>query len=168
MIKAMPGKESSDYRLYLEQRLKSEDEKYITLSNQLNILTTSINGQFIALNDRVDLMSNTLSEIKTQTKITNGRVTDLEEFQEEVDDIIKEREVKCPNVKKITDVSNRIEKLETRLENVMFFAKNPKIFIGIIVFLVMASIASTVIYYNSLKDTIKSLQKNTSYVEQLK
>lgn len=164
----MPGTEQSDYRLYLEQRLKAEDDKYIALSTQLAALTTSINAQFIALNDGMATMNKTLGDIKGQTTLTNGRVNDLEEFQEEIENVLEEREVKCPNVKRINDVSNRIEKLETRLENVMFFAKNPKIFIGIVVFLVMASIASTIIYYNSLKNTIESLQKNTSYVEQLK
>jgi hypothetical protein len=164
----MPGKDSNDYRLYVEARLRAEDEKHLALTTQVTALTTSINAQFIALNDRVDVINRTLHEIKTQTTLTNGRVNDLEEFQEDTEKVIEERSEKCPNLGKINEALSKINKLEGSLGDIMFFARKPKLFIAIIAFVVIAAIASTLIYYNSLRNSLNELHQQLSNVELVK
>lgn len=61
--------DSSDYRLYLEERFEG--------------LTKLIDAQFDNIHDRFELQDTILASIKEQTVLTNGRVTDLERYRDE-------------------------------------------------------------------------------------
>jgi len=80
---------SEDYRLYLETRFDS--------------LTTSMNGQFEEIHDRLD-------KIEIQTSRTNGNVTHLEkEIEEQEKELIKHAS-SCPKGKEIQDIHDAMIK----------------------------------------------------------
>lgn len=109
-------------------------------------LTTLINAQFGTVHV-------TLDSIKKDTTLTNGRVTRVEDELEEFKDIaykaiaegkhiIDTRVTDCPNIQRFEKMEGRMEKLEGKLEDAMFFIRHPKLFVGIIVFFVLASLFS--------------------------
>jgi hypothetical protein len=166
--------DSSDYRLYLEERF--------------NGLNTSMNAHFMNVKD-------TLDSIKKDTGLTNSRVNhleiDLQALEEKANKaiaygnhVIDSRVTECPNLKRFEKLEVKMEGLESKLENdvneardefradskvlketlqdAMFFVRHPKMFVGIIVFFVLVSIYS--IYesghlrgiLNSTKDDIEA------------
>lgn len=116
------------YRLYLAQKFDNLDEKF-------KAQNTLINAQFGGLND-------TLKLIHEEAKKTNSRINKLEEYKDYAQGVIDKRPVECPNLKKMNATEDRIEKLEKKLEDAMFFVRHPKLFIGIIVFFVIMSLAT--------------------------
>lgn len=54
-----------------------------TIFNRLDRLEDNLRGDVKDLRQNLDAVSNDLREVKTQTQITNGRVSILEETQEE-------------------------------------------------------------------------------------
>ena len=128
---------SKDYKEMIDRRFKD--------------LTTLINAQF-------DTVHVTLDSIKKDTALTNGRVTELEDNLEEFKEIgykaiadgkhiVDSRVTECPNIQRFEKLEGKMEKLEGKLEDAMFFIRHPKLFIGIIVFFVLASLFS--IYENA-------------------
>jgi len=100
----------------------------------------------------------TLDRIEKQTKETNGRVTELEgnlvEADKRIDDavawgrhVVDTRVTNCPNIKRFEALETAMEKLHTKLEDAMFFIRHPKVFIGAMVVLVLAAIATIVKEY---------------------
>lgn len=89
--------------------------------DKFTILTTLVNAHFIAVDER-------LAEIERQTKATNGRVTELEKGQ--IKHIID-----CP-------VLSKVQKINDDLEDYRVVLKHPRIFIGVIVFLVIIALAT--------------------------
>jgi len=103
-------------------------------------------------------MHETLERIEGQTKLTNGRVTDLEKELDKVDErltgavkwgkhVVDTRVTNCPNVKRFEKLEAKMEALHDKLEDAMFFIRHPKVFIGAIVVLVIAAIATIVKEY---------------------
>jgi hypothetical protein len=100
----------------------------------------------------------TLDRIEKQTLATNGRITEVEvnvdELEKKVDEAVKygnhiidTRATNCPNIKRFEALEGRMETLHKQLEDAMFFIRHPKVFIGSIVVLVIAAIATIVKEY---------------------
>lgn len=86
----------------------TKDEKEL-IDEKFKGLHTLLNARFENIDDRLD-------RIETQTTKTNGRVNELE--KKELTHIMT-----CPQTKKIEDIN-------TRLEDVYFVLKYPKLFIS--------------------------------------
>jgi len=102
---------SQDYRLYLE-------------------------GQFKSLNKSLDSLMGTVEDIKKQTTLTNSRVTHLEEFKVIGEEAIRTR-VQPEDFKR---VERKLDCMELEFRDVGFFARHPKMFVGLIVVLVVLSL----------------------------
>jgi len=100
----------------------------------------------------------TLDRIEKQTKETNGRVTELEgelgRADKRINDavawgrhVVDTRVTNCPNIKRFEKLENAMEGLHKKLEDAMFFIRHPKVFIGAIVVLVLAAIATIIKEY---------------------
>jgi hypothetical protein len=136
----MPG--SEDYRKYLEEKFegfsKLMNAQFINVHDKLDTQDKKLDVQ----DRKLDAQDEVLKSIKTQVIKTNGTVQEHEKFKTYAKDIIDRRPIDCPNLDKMNDSSTRIGQLEKKLEDVMFFVKHPKLFVGIIVFLVLVSIAT--------------------------
>ena len=100
----------------------------------------------------------TLDRIENQTRLTNGRVTDTEKvvevLEKKVDKavswgkhVMDTRVTNCPNLKRFEVLEDAMEKLNVKLQDAMFFIRHPKVFIGAIVVLVLAAIATIIKEY---------------------
>jgi hypothetical protein len=119
--------DSSDYRLYLDEKFKG--------------LTTSMNGQFMEVHERLD-------KIDLQTSKTNERVSELE--LEKIKHIIT-----CPQIPKI-------EKINTNLEDYRVFLRHPKLIIAGLVLLIALSavgLFSTSLNRLIINRGVKSIEK---------
>jgi hypothetical protein len=112
---------SEDYRKYLEEKF--------------NGFHSLMDAQFIIVNDKLELIHN-------EAKKTNGRINKLEEYKDYAQKVIDRRPTECPNLEKMNKTEDRIEILEKKLEDAMFFVRHPKLFIGVIVFFVLMSLAT--------------------------
>jgi len=146
----MAEKKDSDYRLYLEEKFSG--------------LASHMNAQFINVND-------TLLVIKDQTTRTNSRVNHLEDdlkgLEEKADKaiahgnhIIDTRVTDCPNIERFKSCESKIEEINNKFEDAMFFVRHPKLFIGVIVVFVILTLAS--VYENA---SLKALFKKSSETE---
>ena len=144
--------DSKDYRLYLDQRFDG--------------LNTLMNAHFINVKDTLDAIK-TQTE-KTNGRVTEVE-DDLKAFKEIANKaiadgkhVIDSRVTECPNIKRFEKLEIKMEGLEHKLEtdvkdaqnefradskilketlqDAMFFIRHPKVFMGIIVFFVLASI----------------------------
>lgn len=107
-----------------------------------------LDERFKGINDKLD-------RIEEHVKVTNGRVTRLEDEKLKLQHYIDTHPVTCPNLDKIKDATNRIDILEKKLEDAMFFVRHPKLFIAGISLIVILSIA-TFLTNNPLKVFDKS------------
>lgn len=129
--------DSPDYRKYLEERF--------------NGLNTSLNANFITVHDKFDDISKTLEKIEDHTAKTNGRVSNIENWRVHVDEVIKSRGEKSEEiVERIEAVEKKMENLEEKLSDAFFFIRHPKLFVGILVVVVLLTLA-TFITNNPLK-----------------
>ena len=112
---------------------------------------TYLEFQFKTLHD-------TLDRIERQTIKTNGRVTEVEvevdNLETKVDEeisyanhVIDTRTTNCPNISRFEKLEAKMEALKTQLEDAMFFIRHPKVFVGAIVVLVIAAIATIIKEY---------------------
>lgn len=103
-------------------------------------------------------MHETLERIEKQTILTNGRVTETEKcidtLEKKVDDavnygrhVIDTRVTNCPHIKRFEKLEGKMEALKTQLQDAMFFIRHPKLFVGAIVVLVLAAIATIIKEY---------------------
>ena len=106
----------------------------------------------------------------------NSRIGKLEDYREYVQGVIDKRPVDCPHIprfeqceKDIKSTKNNfdeaIKKVEKSLEDVLFFVRHPKLFIGLLVTLVILTLAS-IVEQNPFD--IFSKDKNTNKIEQTK
>jgi hypothetical protein len=102
--------------------------------------------KFNGLNQKLDF-------IKEQTLKTNGRVNDTEHKLERLSDrvdaaikygnhVIDTRSTNCPNVEVMKNTDRKIEDLKKSIEDITFFNRHPKLMVGIIVVLVVLSLAT--------------------------
>jgi len=93
----------------------------------------------------------TLERIEDQTRLTNGRVNELEkELDQAVEwgrNVVDTRVTNCPNIKRFEKLEAQMETLHIKLEDAMFFIRHPKLFIGTLVVLVLAAIATIIKEY---------------------
>lgn len=115
--------DSNDYRLYLEEKF---------------------DGLRTYMDDHFELINGKLSNIEIQVTKTNGRVTDLEKYRDYAQGVIDKRPTECPNIKRFEKLEAKLEVFEQKLEDVMFFIRHPKLFIGTVVVLVILSLFAVV------------------------
>jgi len=100
----------------------------------------------------------TLDRIEKQTLMTNGRVNEVEEelarLDRKVNDaiqhgnhVIDTRTTNCPNIPRFEKLEASMDKLHEQLQDAMFFVRHPKLFIGAIVIVVIASILTIIKEY---------------------
>lgn len=149
--------DSPDYRLYLGKCIADLDKTVSDLKEdrkdmheKLDKLITSISDQLVEL-----------KLIKSQTTLTNSRVSHLEE---ERDKYIATRvdQSMLSNVKaEIDSVSAKVEIIDRDLLEVWFFKKYPKVFIGILTAAVLATLGIS--YFN--KRDMKEIRTKVNYIE---
>ena len=158
---------SEDYRKYLEEKFegfgKLMNAQFINVHDKLDAQDKKLDAQ----DRKLDAQDEVLKAIKIQVVKTNGTVQEHERFKDYAQKIIDKRPTECPNLEKISDTSDRIGKLEQKLEDAMFFIRHPKLFVGIIVVCVLLVVATVV--SNIMKSPLNKLgNKLPVQTEQLK
>jgi predicted RNase H-like nuclease (RuvC/YqgF family) len=130
--------DQSDYRLYLKtefdgihsaiEKLSGTVDKLVETTNDIKVQTTKTNNKVIHLEeDLTDLENEVEKDMEWAHNIVDNRTT-----------------TSCPNLKAISDSAKKIETLEDGLKDVNFFVRHPKLFLGVLVVLVILSIASII------------------------
>ena len=128
------------------------------LGGNTKLYMTDQSDYRIYLDLQFKTIHDTLDRIEKQTMRTNGRVTEAEgeidELEEKVDKaieyanhVIDTRVTNCPNISRFEKLEHKMEQLKTQLEDAMFFIRHPKVFVGAIVVLVLAALATIVKEY---------------------
>ena len=125
---------STDYRLYLEEHFKRLDDK---LEGQ----TKLANAQFEIVYDKLD-------EIKTDTGLTNSRVTHLEEEKAEY---LKSRVDKSM----LKDVNDKVICIDEKLAEYYIAKKYPKLMIILLAVFLIGFVFSAVSVFQNFKGNIK-------------
>lgn len=106
----------------------------------------------------------------------NSRIGKLEDYREYAQGVIDKRPTECPHIPRFEECESEIKKtknnfdeaikkIEKSLEDVLFFVRHPKLFIGLLVTLVILTLASIV--ENNPFDVFNK-DKNTNQTEQTK
>lgn len=130
-------------------------------------LTKLMNAQFESMEDKLDAIHN-------QAVLTNSRVTKLEDHKEKFQHYVDTHPGTCPNLYLIKKTENDLNELETKLQDVNFFIRHPKLSLtaGILIMLF-----TTATMYTSVFGWIKNKPFNnhtitivdsTKYKPQLK
>jgi len=138
------------------------DEKLLGLHNEIT------SGNKLIL-ERVDNVNNTVLK-------QNSRIGKLEEYKEYAQGVIDKRSYECPHIPRFEECEKEIkrtkdsfdeaiDKIEKSLEDVLFFVRHPKLFIGLLVTLVILTLAS-IIEDNPFD--IFNKDKNENKIEQIK
>lgn len=98
-------------------------------------LTTLINARFENVDDK-------LEAVHEEAKRTNHRVTKLEEFEDETKQYMLSRVTDCPHLDEIHSLNNKHEGLLDSLRDINFFVRHPKLFIGMLVVIVLLTLAT--------------------------
>ncbi len=96
--------------------------------------------QFETLNKAMDRISVDVKDIKIQTTLTNSRVTHLEEFKKVGEEAIRTR----VQPEDFHRVERKLDCMEMEFRDVGFFARHPKMFVGLIIVLVVLSLVGGV------------------------
>jgi len=126
-----------------------QDNEYRVLSEQLKGLTTLINAQFQEVHERLDKINGKVALHDVQ--ITEALI-ERARNREEQKNIIPTHILSCPlngklsaledSVSELEGCGNKIKTIEKSLEDVNFFLRHPKLFIGMLVVLVLISLAT--------------------------
>lgn len=111
----------------------SDDYKQL-LNERFDTITKLMNARFENVDDKLD-------QIHGEAIRTNSRVNKLEEYKEYTQHVIDTRPTECPNLYRFellgdkideveTKFDSQIESLKKKLEDVFFFTKYPKLFLG--------------------------------------
>ena len=112
----------------------TKDEREL-FNEKIKGLSQLINAQFMNVQDK-------LEQIHTEAKRTNSRVTHLEEYKEYANTIIANR-VKPEQLKELVgECHTKIESINTKMEDLNFILKHPKLFIAGLVFIVTLTLAT--------------------------
>jgi hypothetical protein len=117
------------------------DEKLIGLHKEI------ISGNTLIL-EKIDGLNNTVLK-------QNSRIGKLEDYKEYTQGVIDKRIVECPHIPRFEECEveikntkesfdDAIKKIEKSLEDVLFFVRHPKLFIGLLVTLVILTLASII------------------------
>lgn len=148
---------SEDYKdKYIEEKFKG-------VYQHIDAIPTLINARFLTVDEQLD-------RIEDHAARTNGRVSkhddEIKDLNKRVDDamewahhVVDTRPSGCPSFENINKVSTRVEKLEGKLEDAMFFIRHPKLFIGIITGAVLIVLFTLFLNLHSVR-SIKSQQDN--------
>lgn len=121
----MESKDNKDFRDLI-------DEKFSNIQRQLDL-------QFGA-------MHKTLGSIEEQTKKTNGRISDAEKKLQALELSEATHSIRCPKAKDFEHMEKSIADLkndvDTKLQDISFFVRNPKLALAIIVVAVIVSLFS--------------------------
>lgn len=107
-----------------------------------------LDERFKGINDKLD-------RIEEHVKLTNGRVSKLEDERMKLQHYVDTHPGTCPNLDKIHKTEERITELEKRLEDAFFFIRHPKLFVAGFVVIVILSLG-TFLSNNPLKVFEKS------------
>jgi hypothetical protein len=132
--------DSKDYRLYLEDKFSRLMDKITDGNASINDKLDVIHQQTERTNSRVNHLEieSTVLEAKVDKAIADGK------------HVIDTRITECPNIKRFEKLEIKMEGLESKLEDAMFFIRHPKVFMGIIIFFVLASLFTL---YQTVHDT---------------
>jgi hypothetical protein len=103
------------------------------------------------MNAHFSNVKDSLDSIKKDTALTNSRVTHLEDdFEKEKEKtekaiaygnhVIDSRVTECPNIVRFEKLEGKMEGIESKFEDVMFFVRHPKLFIILITFFVLTTL----------------------------
>ena len=141
---------------------KLMDEKLLGLHNEI------ISGNKLILEKLEGVNATVLKQ--------NSRIGKLEDYRTYAQGVIDKRPTECPHIPRFEEceveikktkegVDNAIHKIEKSLEDVFFFIRHPKLFIGLLVTLVILTLASIV---EDNPFDIFNNDKSTTQVEQIK
>lgn len=118
----------------------------------INLLIDGVHKEIVAGNTLINQKLDSLNEKVTKQ---NSRVGKLEDFKVHIaEDILPTRVTPGKFQCAIDGVITRIETLEKKLEDAMFFIKHPKIFIGILVIVTLLTLGTFIEGgFNFLKKT---------------
>lgn len=102
------------------------------------------------LDERFKGVKEQLDRIEEHVKLTNGRVSKLEDQKLEIQHYIDTHPGTCPNLDKIKKTEERISDLEKKLEDAFFFLRHPKLFVAGFTVVIILSLA-TFLSNNPLK-----------------
>jgi hypothetical protein len=134
-----------------------QENEYMILSEQLKGLTTLINAQFLEVHDRLDKINGKVA--KHDDQIIEILIEKAVNKQEQKT-IVSEHILTCP-------VSKDLNILKGTLEDLNFFVRHPKLFIGILVVIVILTLG-IFIESNPLKVFVKDTSTITTPIEQTK
>lgn len=117
------------------------DEKLIGLHKEI------ASGNTLIL-EKIDGLNNTVLK-------QNSRIGKLEDYKEYAQGVIDKRIVECPHIPRFEECEveikktkesfdDAIKKIEKSLEDILFFVRHPKLFIGLLVTLVILTLASII------------------------
>ena len=110
----------------------AQDNEYKILSEQIKGLATLINAQFQEVHDRLDKINGKVATHESQiTEVLIERAKNREEQRHVVTNHI----LTCP-------VSKDLTGLKKTLDDLNFFIRHPKLFIGILVTIVIITLAT--------------------------
>ncbi len=149
----MSGEETRRRETYRDKYL---EQKFRGVEDQIKAIPTLINAQFLAVDVK-------LSRIEDHVERTNGRVnkhdSEIEELNERVDGtlewahhVVDTRPSGCPSFESINKVAERVDKLEDKLEDAMFFVRHPKLFVAILVGAVLFMLGMFIVNTHNIRN----------------
>ena len=116
-----------------------QDSEYKVLSEQIRGLTTLINAQFLEVHERLDKINGKVA--KHDEQITEALIERARNRQEQKA-IIPEHILTCPVSRDIIDFKKDFSAFKKTLEDLNFFVRHPKLFIGTLVVIVILTLAT--------------------------
>ena len=145
---------SDDYRLYLEERFKEQGVDLQEIKDGI----ASINSHLKELNAKVVEHEKYIvyanGVIETRQKQTEAIEKKIEELAGEV----KKYPLACPNMSRIKKYEQNMVVIERKLEDVFFFLRHPKLFMGILVVCTLLALFSTIGTLGNLETKDKTNQ----------
>jgi hypothetical protein len=134
-------------------------------ADELRYIEEKFSGLISLMNARFENVDDKLDEINKHVQVTNGRVTELEKKEREYAHIVDTRHINCPNLSLMKVCSNKIDSIETRMQDLNFFLRHPKLFIAGMTVIILLTLA-TFLNDNPLKVFQKELPKTEINVKE--
>ena len=159
-----------------EYNEKYIEEKFKGVTGNIDALITLMNSHFKNVDEQLDRIEHHAEDTNSKVthaeddiRVVNRRVDDAEKWAHH---IVDTRPLGCPNLDRVIKIEDKIEEceeefeekvemLKSKLEDVFFVAKYPKLFLAVLVAAVLLSLAT---FLTNEPFRIFGKDKDTEYV----